>query len=219
MKVRANRLLVSALGLSACVHFAFAIAVRPMPAIAAHEERPPTHIYIIKRQPPPAPKPTPPPPMKPQVAVHAARAHKTAPFHPRLIATKNRPDAPTESPVVAKAPLSEGLSAPGPAASAAPAATAIPKPSCSTPFAPAVATDPVSATVPDGFEGESAVAQVRVTLDAAGNVTDAAIYRSAGNVLLDRSALAAAKLSRYRAEIRDCEPAGGSYLFTVEFQS
>lgn len=220
MKVRANRVLVSALVLSACVHFAFAVSVRPMPAIAAREEPPPQRFSIERRPPPPTPKPTLPPPKSPQrVAVKAVHSPRSAPFRPHVVTTTNGRSAPVEPPVVAKAPPADGISEPGPAMSAAPAATEIPKPSCSTPFAPAVATDPVAATIPDGFEGDNAVAQIRVTLDAAGKVTEAAVFRSAGNVLLDRAAIAAARMSRYRPEIRDCEPAGGSYLFTVEFQS
>ena len=191
-----------------------------MPALAAHEEPPPQqHIFIVRRPPPPTPKPTPQPPKPEHIASHVTQSHHAAPFRPHLIATENDPNAPL-GPRIAASARPDGVDvAPGPVASAAPAATAEPKPACSVPFAPAVATDAVAATIPDGFEGETGIAQVRVTLDAAGKVTDAAIYRSAGNFMLDRAAIAAARMSRYRAEIRDCEPAGGSYLFTVDFQS
>lgn len=190
-----------------------------MPALAAHEEPPPQHIFIVRRPPPPTPKLTPQPPKPQHIASHVMQSHHAAPFHPHLIATKNDTNAPLGPRIVASARPDGVDVAPGPVASAAPAATAEPKPACSVPFAPAVATDAVAATIPDGFEGETGIAQVRVTLDAAGKVTDAAIYRSAGNFMLDRAAIAAARMSRYRAEIRDCEPAGGSYLFTVDFQS
>jgi hypothetical protein len=45
------------------------------------------------------------------------------------------------------------------------------------------------------------------------------IYRSADDPQLDRAALAAARGSTYAPALVDCSPAGGSYLFRVEFQS
>jgi TonB family protein len=71
---------------------------------------------------------------------------------------------------------------------------------------------------PDGVEGLPATAEVQVTLDAAGRVTDLSMYRSAYNPQLDRAAIAAAKASTYAPALVDCLPAGGTYLFTVEFQ-
>ena len=77
----------------------------------------------------------------------------------------------------------------------------------------------VSPSVPDEVGTDvDAQAQVRVTLDPSGAVAAVDIYRSAGNALLDREALRAARQSTYRAEIRDCVSVRGEYLFTVDFR-
>jgi len=71
---------------------------------------------------------------------------------------------------------------------------------------------------PEGVEGLPATAQVQVTLDAAGHVTGLQIYQSAGDPRLDRAAVIAARASTYAPALVDCAPAGGTYLFQVEFQ-
>jgi periplasmic protein TonB len=58
---------------------------------------------------------------------------------------------------------------------------------------------------------------VQVDLDSSGAVLDARVAKSAGTPILDRAALAAARASVFRPEIRDCVPTSGSYLFLVEF--
>lgn len=58
--------------------------------------------------------------------------------------------------------------------------------------------------------------QVLVTLDPDSHVTDAAI-KSSSSVLLNRSALAAARQSIYRTGTRDCKPVPSQYVFTVQY--
>lgn len=72
---------------------------------------------------------------------------------------------------------------------------------------------------PEDAAGIQATAQVQVTLDAVGHVTDARIYSSTGTMSLDRAAVEAARRSTYAPSIVDCQPAGGTYLFKVDFTS
>lgn len=74
------------------------------------------------------------------------------------------------------------------------------------------------AEAPQAAEGETGTAQVKVDLAATGAVLGVEIYKTAGNLFLDRAAMRAARASTYKAETRACESVGGSYLFTVEFQ-
>ena len=76
----------------------------------------------------------------------------------------------------------------------------------------------VSPSAPDDALGVQATAQVQVTIDAGGRVTDTRIYRSTSNLSLDRVALDAARHSTYAPATVDCQPVGGTYLFTVDFQ-
>jgi TonB family protein len=66
-------------------------------------------------------------------------------------------------------------------------------------------------------QGAIGTTVVKVTLDANGDVTDATIYKSAGNAALDQSAIKAAKATAYTPDIIDCVKTAGSYLFRAEF--
>jgi TonB family protein len=111
-----------------------------------------------------------------------------------------------------------GVDTPGDpnAVATAPAASA--RPACPVPNAPARTISAAMPETPEGIAGLPASAQIQVTLDAAGHVTDLRIYRSAQDPQLDRAAITAARSSTYAPAIVECLPAGGSYLFTVEFQ-
>jgi TonB family protein len=61
------------------------------------------------------------------------------------------------------------------------------------------------------------VTAVRVTIDRRGTLTGASVLSSSGNAWLDRAALGTARLSRFTAELRDCERVGGEYAFLVDF--
>jgi TonB family protein len=79
--------------------------------------------------------------------------------------------------------------------------------------------DAISPDEPEDAAGTQATAQVQVSLDDRGRVTDAHIYTSTGTMSLDRAAVDAARRSTYAPSIVDCQPAGGTYLFKVDFAS
>lgn len=79
--------------------------------------------------------------------------------------------------------------------------------------------DAISPDEPEDAAGVQATAQVQVSLDDRGRVTDAHIYTSTGTMSLDRAAVDAARRSTYAPSIVDCQPAGGTYLFKVDFAS
>jgi len=64
----------------------------------------------------------------------------------------------------------------------------------------------------------SATVDVLVSLDAAGHVVSATIEKS-GSVLVNDSALAAARGSTYQPALHDCKPAPSTYLFKVEYNA
>jgi len=215
-----HRILAWALGGSLAIHLVFAVAVRSMPPAVADDTQPPRRVTIthIPHTPPPQ-TPTPTPRPQRQAATHAQTVIKRRVIATHLVVAH----AHTNGPVVAL-PIpgpSTAVDAPGTAdgspAPAAPATT--PKPACSNPNVAASAIDPVSPSIPDEAAGASGVAQVQVTLSPNGNVERTEIFRSTGIFALDRAALSAARMTTYRPEIRDCVPIGGSYLFTVTFES
>jgi TonB family protein len=63
----------------------------------------------------------------------------------------------------------------------------------------------------------SGTAVVRVDLSDAGNVVGTYVARSSGSALLDRSALATAKMQAYAPETQACRAIAGSYAVEVEF--
>lgn len=63
----------------------------------------------------------------------------------------------------------------------------------------------------------SHVATVAVTLDAAGDVTDAHIYQSTGDTMLDAAAVEAAKRSTYAPGQSACKPLGGTFAVQFSF--
>jgi TonB family protein len=90
---------------------------------------------------------------------------------------------------------------------------------CAIPSAPAAVTVPAFADVPEIAAGQHAtgITGVRIVLDEIGRLKEQSVLVSSGNRWLDRAALTAARQSRYRAEVRDCAPAGGAYAFVVDF--
>lgn len=214
-----NRVLPWALGGSLALHALFAFEVHRIPVVKAKEPLP-THGDIIHLYIPATPPPTPKPVQTPHPAAqqnHQQRVLAVRPPHTR----SNAPGSPLEHPVL---PVPHG----GPdgvvdvVASASPGPvvpTESPRPTCSNPNVPAKTVDPISPPVPDDAAGASGTAQVKVTLTASGGVEAVSIYRSTGNLMLDRAALRAAHASSYVAEQRDCLPVRGTYLFTVDFQS
>jgi TonB family protein len=81
----------------------------------------------------------------------------------------------------------------------------------------------VNAVPPDYPEiarqmGLTGTSLVQLDLTPSGTIANASILTSSGNSLLDRAALAAARASSFRSEVRDCTPVAGSYIFSVAFE-
>jgi TonB family protein len=211
MKYRfGNRVLLWAFALSILAHVIFAL-VTHIPRVEAAPEAPPTHVRIdrlVLHTPAPTPQP--------QQHVHTVAHANTAPrVHVDVPHVSGPGTQSTSGPAVV---ATSGNDVDGDPNAVATASAAPPRPACSVPNAPARTISVAMPQTPDGVEGLPATAEVQVTLDAAGRVTDLSIYRSAYNPQLDRAAIAAAKASTYAPALVDCLPAGGTYLFTVEFQ-
>ncbi len=205
-----NRVLVWAFGLSILAHVVFAL-VTHIPRVEAAPDRPPTHVRIdmlVVH----TPAPTPQPPPHARAVPHANAAPRVHVDIPHVSGPGMRS---TSGPAVI---ATGGAGVDDDPNAVATASAAPPRPACSVPNAPARTISAAMPQTPDGVEGLPAAAEVQVTLDAAGRVTDLRIYRSAYNQQLDRAAIAAAKASTYAPALVDCLPAGGTYLFTVEFQ-
>ena len=63
----------------------------------------------------------------------------------------------------------------------------------------------------------SGTAQIEVDLDERGQVKHASIYVSALNPALDAAAMDAALRSTYAPRMVNCRPAGGRYVYVVDF--
>lgn len=170
--------------------------------------------------PTPPPKATPPPTEKPKVEKLKVNVVKT---------TSKSNSGPSESAYTAPKEGSEngvpqGNANTGPPATAPGTATPQPtptKPACAVPNAPATTTQKVTPDMPEIARqmGASGTAQIKVSLDANGNVTAATVYTSTHNSALDKAALQAAQQSRYSPEIDNCVKTAGSYLYVVTFES
>jgi TonB family protein len=208
-----NRILFWAFGISILAHAIFAL-VTHIPRVEAAPEKLPTHIRIDTMvMHTPAPTPTPQPP---QPHVRAVAQTNTAPrVHVSVPHVSGPASQSTSGPAVV---ATSGTDIAGDPNALATASAMPPRPACSVPNAPAHTLSAAMPQTPDGVEGLPATAEVQVTLDTTGRVTDLRIYRSAYNQQLDRAAIAAAKASTYAPALVDCLPSGGTYLFTVEFQ-
>jgi TonB family protein len=90
---------------------------------------------------------------------------------------------------------------------------------CAAAFAPAAVTAAAPAELPEIAAGQNVdgVSEVRIVLDRSGRLANHSVLASSGNYWLDQAALRAARQSRYRAEVRDCAPVGGTYALVVDF--
>jgi protein TonB len=187
---------------------------------------------------PPPPTPTPPPPTPPPLKTPPPVKQTNPP--PKPILKLNVPKSTAKGPstenkyvpppkgsedAVPDGTVASGKPAPpGPAATPAPTpeptATPTPKPQCANPNADAsIKGTAVEPEYPDiaREQGATGVTQVKVTLDATGAVTDATVYKSAGNQALDNEAVKAAKATQYVPDIVNCVKTAGSYIFRAEF--
>lgn len=207
-----NRILVWALAISLAIHAVFAIVARTMPPAQAEPDKPQRISIIHIATPPPTPPPTPVPSTHTSSRRHASTHARTSVHPPRVVAHGG--GSVSAGPLVV---ATAGQSIPGNDGTGS--ATPSPAPACSNPYVQAHVIDPISPDVPEDAAGIAATAQVQVTLDDRGQVTDAHIYTSTGTMSLDRAAVLAARRSTYAPQVVDCQPAGGSYLFKVDFTS
>lgn len=223
MTGKSNRVLAIALAISLVVHAFVALFARYR-AVEAAPEPPLQHVTIAtipKRMPPP---PTP----KPHDTPPASKASSLPPTHPTIKApVTNASSPPGGVTAVSESPGPVSSGDPGtdvPGATAAPATpqptpSPTPKPQCATPYEAARALTTVEPVAPADADAVNATVQVQVTLSATGSVVSASVFRSANNFGLDRAALVAARASKYAPEIQNCQPQGGTYLFTATFQN
>ena len=102
-------------------------------------------------------------------------------------------------------------SAPSPVASETPE-------SCAHPNMPAETVRAMQPDIPPMAQqqGIQGVVKVLVSLDADSHITDTKII-SSPSVILNRSALTAARGSVYQTEIRDCKPIPSQYVFAATY--
>jgi TonB family protein len=226
-----------AYGIAVCValHLAALPLVRASPTPA--QEPPPDIVVVSQRQtPPPAPVPTPTPTPTPAPRVTPPLHARTAP--PRSAQMRINPPAQTamrrggavEHPNAFATGSPDGT--PGDVTTApdsgrdvtgTPATTPTPLPTPS-PLAcgrPDVASATLSAAEPEmpalaQQQGISGTVEVIVSLDAASRVV-ATRVRSSPSGVLNAAAVAAARASLFRTEVRDCAPISADYVFRVDF--
>ena len=225
----ANRILAWALGASIAIHIAFAFLAHGFHQVRAQEPPKIGRLTITRLTPVPAPtpKPTPRPTPTPRPSIQPKRTpHPVVALGPPRHSTKP-PTLPRDSahPRVLGTPIDDGGASGGPDPYAlvtgppVPAET-VPPPSCAHPNVAAHVTHVVPPDVPqDLAQAIQSTASIAVTLSAAGSVLGTSVYSSAGLFPLDRAAMAAARASTYTPSVRNCVPIGGTYLFTVTFQS
>jgi outer membrane biosynthesis protein TonB len=237
-----HRLLVYGFALSVALHGALAPLVHAQ-TTQSEEQQP----EILRKDPmptpPPTPRPTPtprvtptpeptqPPREKPSTPAPNVRPIRITPPH-----TTARAGGVTEDPNAHPTGDPNGL--PGASGTAAPAAagappgtaaavTPVPTPrptptplSCARPNVPATTLRAVEPELPPiaQQQGISGTVGVVVSLDASSRIVATRIQSSPSNVL-NAPALAAARGSQFRTEVKNCEPVAADYLFSVEFTS
>ena len=84
---------------------------------------------------------------------------------------------------------------------------------------PAVATTPDTPDIAAQARASriTGIVAIDVSLDPAGNVTDAKVARSIGNDGLDASALTMARNASYTPKYTACKGVASTYTFTVKF--
>ncbi|MDQ6925212.1 MAG: energy transducer TonB, partial [Candidatus Eremiobacteraeota bacterium] len=106
-----------------------------------------------------------------------------------------------------------------------PTPTPTPKPtptplSCARPNVAATTLHTVAPDTPTMAQqqGIAGVVQVVVSLDAQSRIVGTRIQNSP-SVVLNQAALAAARGSQFRTEVKNCEPMSADYVFSVDFTS
>lgn len=180
----------------------------------------------VKPPTPPPPTPTPPPPKQtppPKPQQPQQQQVKLKLNVPKTTSKSNTSSSVAKyvpPPVGSEKGVPQGTVASAPPAPVSTVPPGTPKPACKTPYQDATVVDQAQPEYPDAARelglGEVQVA-VTVTIGPSGNLIDAKIAQSAGNMSLDQAALAAARQSTYAPKIVDCQPTTGSYYFKVTF--
>jgi TonB family protein len=87
---------------------------------------------------------------------------------------------------------------------------------CSKPNVDATVTWAAEPKVPHGVNLKG-TAIMRVTIAPSGHVVRLSIWKSSGNVEIDKAVLDAAQKSKYSPKLVNCEPVEGAYLFRADF--
>jgi len=185
-----------------------------------------TKKITVKPPTPPPPTPTPPPPKttpppKPQPEHQQQTRIKLNVPHTTSKSTSTSSETKYVPPKTgSEQGVPQGTVASAPPAPVSTAPPGTPKPACKTPYQDATVVNQAQPEYPDAARdlglGEVQVA-VTVTIGPEGNLVDAKISQSAGNMSLDQAALAAARQSTYAPKIVNCQPTTGSYYFKVTF--
>ncbi|MBV8367449.1 MAG: energy transducer TonB [Candidatus Eremiobacteraeota bacterium] len=236
---RARSFLLYGFAISLAVHALVVPFVRQTPTVAAGDPVPRLLKHDRMPTPPPTPRPTPtPPPTAQPTPPPHDKPQTPQPQRPPIRIIAPHQDAhhggTTENPnahatgVPNGAPGAEGTAAPlagaVPAATAAaPTPTPTPHPtptplSCARPNVPAATLRALEPETPPMAvqQGISGTVNVVVSLDAQSRIVATRI-QSSPSALLNQPALAAARGSQFRTEVKNCEPVAADYLFSVEF--
>ncbi|HYW53750.1 MAG TPA: energy transducer TonB [Dongiaceae bacterium] len=239
---RARNFLVYGFAISLAVH-AFVLPFVHVPRPAQDEERKPDVIDISDMPTPPptappspTPKPTVPPTPPPHAISHTAAPQRHAirinaphadaraggigePPNRHVSGDVNgTPDAPgTAAPVAGDATATSAPATPVPTPAPRPTPTPL---SCARPNVPATTLRALEPDTPPlaAQQGISGTVQVVVSLDAQSRIAGTRIQTSPSAVL-NAAALAAARGSQFRTEVRNCEPVAADYIFSVDFTS
>ena len=237
---RARNFLAYGFGISIAVHALVLPFVHAERTFAQEPPLPDLHITHIPT-PPPTPRPTPTPaPTVPPTQPPREKPHPPSPqAHPIKIHTLHTDSVhrggPVEAPnahatgdphaipdaVATGAPVAvKPADTPAP-----PAATPSPRPtptplSCARPNVPATTVRALEPETPSlaQQQGISGTVAVIVSLDAQSRVVGTRI-QSSPSAVLNAPALAAARGSQFKTEVRNCEPIAADYIFSVDFTS
>ena len=236
---RTQNFLAYGLGISIAVHLIVLPFVHRQPEVVGD-----VIVDRFNRDPIPTPQPAPPPTPTPKPTVPPLPNATPPPHHPvrqqRVrIRTPHQDAHPHEGPGepgnthligdpnTIPGPPGTPVARAGDVEAAAPVATpvATPKPtptplSCARPNVAATTLRPLEPDTPAlaQQQGISGVVQVVVSLDAQSRVVGTRI-QSSPSAVLNQSALAAARGSQFRTEVKNCEPIAAEYIFSVDFTS
>ena len=233
---RARRFLAYGFAISLALH-AFTLPFIHAERAQAHEDGPDVlNIDPIPTPPPlppatPTPAPTERPTQRPREKPRAAASPRPLGIAPPQADThRGGPAEPANAPAVGDPrgiPDAPAAAAAGndalvkPAASPEPTPRPTPTPlSCARPEVPATTIRALEPETPAlaQQQGVSGTVAVIVSLDAQSRVVGTRI-QSSPSAVLNGAALAAARGSQFRTEVKNCEPVAADYIFSVDFSA